>query len=75
MSIQELNSTCLPENYRFKYHYYHFFAWPYLLHVAEDLETSNVIGYVLGKLDSAEESELKEDMAHITSLAVHHNYR
>ena len=75
LSIQELNIECLPENYSFKYHYYHYFSWPHLLYVAEDLETDKVVGYVLGKVDSEKESEINEEKAHITSLAVHYKYR
>ena len=45
------------------------------MYVAEDLETQKIVGYVLGKLDSAKESELKQKKAHITSLAVDYKYR
>ena len=45
------------------------------MYVAEDLETGKIVGYVLGKLDKASESELKKNHAHITSLAVDHKYR
>ena len=75
MDVQELNIKCLPENYSFGYHFYHWFVWPYLMYVAEDLETGKVVGYVLGKLDSAKESEIKQKKAHITSLAVDSKYR
>ena len=75
LSIQEMNIRCLPENYSFKYHYYHYFSWPNLLYVAEDLETDKIVGYVLGKVDDAKESELNQEKAHVTSLAVHHKYR
>lgn len=70
--MQELNVKCLPENYPFKYYYYHLVVWPSLIFVAENLETRKVVGYVIGKIDEENEKDL---IGHVTSLAVHRSYR
>ena len=75
LEIQRLNIMCLPENYTFKYHYFHMVNWPYLLHVAEDLVTGKIVGYVMAKTDNEKESEINVAKGHITSLAVHRKYR
>ena len=68
--IQDCNITCLPENYTFKYYYYHFLCWPQLIFVAEDTSTNRVAGYVIGKADDE-----TPDTGHITSLAVWREFR
>jgi peptide alpha-N-acetyltransferase len=40
---------CLPENYTFKYYFYHYLSWPQLLFVAEDAN-KRIVGYVLAKM-------------------------
>lgn len=70
ISIQNCNITCLPENYTFKYYYYHFLCWPQLIFVAEDCLTGSVAGYVIGKADDE-----TSDTGHVTSLAVRREYR
>lgn len=67
--MQELNIKCLPENYPFKYYYYHFVNWPEMIFIAENLEAKKVVGYVMGKV--AEDSNTT---GHVTSLAVHRSY-
>lgn len=57
--IQECNISCLPENYTFKYYYYHYLCWPDLIFVAEDTQKNKIVGYVLAKIDDEDESELK----------------
>jgi len=73
--IQECNISCLPENYTFKYYYYHVLSWPDLLYVAEDISTKKIVGYVLAKVDDEDESENKEIRGHITSISVLRDYR
>ena len=75
VGIQDCNISCLPENYTFKYFYYHFILWPDLLFVAEDVTKKKVVGYVMGKIDDQEESEIGEKKGHITSISVLRNYR
>lgn len=70
--MQELNVKCLPENYPFKYYYYHFIIWPELIFVAENTISKKVVGYVMGKIDDEKE---KATTGHVTSLAVHWSYR
>jgi N-alpha-acetyltransferase 10/11 len=48
IQMQNCNLWCLPENYTFKYYFYHYFTWPYLLYVAED--SGKIVGYVLAKM-------------------------
>ena len=48
MSIQTCNLWCLPENYSFKYYYYHILSWPHLSFVAEF--DGKIVGYALTKL-------------------------
>ena len=67
--------TCLPENYTFKYYYYHYLSWPSLIFVAEDVSSKKIVGYVLAKLDDENESDAKELKGHITSLSVLREYR
>ena len=74
-AIQDCNISCLPENYTFKYYYYHVLSWPDLLYVAEDISTKKIVGYVLAKVDDEDESEAKETKGHITSLSVLRDYR
>ena len=47
-SLQNTNLWCLPENYSFKYYYYHILYWPHLSFVAE--YDGKIVGYVMGKL-------------------------
>ncbi len=72
IQMQQLNVKCLPENYTFKFFYYHFISWPDLIFVAENLETNEVVGYVMGKIEEGTDSQGK---GHVTSLAVHRNFR
>lgn len=65
-----MNVKCLPENYTFKYYYYHYINWPELIFVAENLESKKLVGYAIGKLD-----EENNTTGHVTSLAVHRTYR
>ena len=44
------NLWCLPENYTFKYYFYHYLSWPHLLFVAEDQTSKKIVGYVLAKM-------------------------
>ena len=72
LNMQNCNLWNLPENYTFKYYYYHILSWPHLLYVADD--NGIVVGYVLGKLD--EENEDKDNIrGHITSISVLRTYR
>lgn len=48
VKMQNSNLWCLPENYTFKYYYYHYGAFPHLLYVAE--MDDKIVGYVLGKM-------------------------
>jgi len=48
-NIQACNLWCLPENYTFKYYFYHYLSWPQLLFVAED-SNQRIVGYVLAKM-------------------------
>lgn len=70
IAIQNCNITCLPENYTFKYYYYHFIFWPQLIFIAEESDTGNLAGYVVGKIDD----EIK-DHGHVTSLAVKREFK
>ena len=72
LKLQKCNIWCLPENYSFKYYYYHVLQWPYIIYIAEDGD--RVVGYVLGKLDEDRE-ESSEARGHITSLSVLRTYR
>lgn len=75
LGIQDCNISCLPENYTFKYYYYHFLNWPDLIYIAEDTTTKKIVGYVLGKIDEEGDSGLKQKKGHITSLSVLRDYR
>ena len=75
LGIQDCNISCLPENYSFKYYYYHYVNWPSLMFVAEDRRTNKVVGYVLAKIDDDEDSEESSTKGHITSLSVLREYR
>lgn len=75
VGVQDCNISCLPENYTFKYFYYHYILWPDLMFVAEDVTKKKVVGYVMGKIDDQEESEIGEKKGHITSISVLRNYR
>ena len=72
LKMQNCNLWCLPENYTFKYYYYHILSWPHLLYVADD--DGEIVGYVLGKLD---DDDVKNDeiKGHITSISVLRTYR
>lgn len=48
--IQNCNLWCLPENYTFKYYFYHYLSWPQLIFVAEDQASKKIVGYVLAKM-------------------------
>lgn len=72
IQMQQLNVKCLPENYTFKFFYYHFISWPELIFVAENIETNSVVGYVMGKIEDNNDNQNK---GHVTSLAVHRNFR
>lgn len=74
IGIQDCNISCLPENYTFKYYYYHYMNWPGLIFVAEDRRTKKIVGYVLAKMDD-EESDTPTTKGHITSLSVLREYR
>ena len=73
LKMQNCNLWCLPENYTFKYYYYHILSWPHLLYVADD--DGQIVGYVLAKLD--DDNETKDDTVkgHITSISVLRTYR
>ncbi len=68
-SIQNCNLWCLPENYTFKYYFYHYLSWPQLIYIAVDGE--KVVGYVLSKL----EEEDSYQHGHITSLSILRTHR
>ena len=72
LKLQNCNLWCLPENYSFKYYYYHVLNWPYIIYLAEDQD--EVVCYVLGKLDEDREDN-KPARGHITSLSVLRTYR
>ncbi|XP_049849198.1 N-alpha-acetyltransferase daf-31-like [Schistocerca gregaria] len=71
LKMQQANLLCLPENYQFKYYLYHILTWPQLSQVAIDSK-SNVVGYVLAKMD---EEETTYPHGHVTSLAILRSYR
>ena len=73
LKMQNCNLWCLPENYTFKYYYYHILSWPHLLYVADDDGT--IVGYVLAKLDDDNTDENAEVKGHITSISVLRTYR
>ena len=74
--MQECNIICLPENYTQKYYNYHALTWPKLSFVARDITNNRIAGYVMGKVDDTNEETLKkQERGHITSLAVHRDYR
>jgi peptide alpha-N-acetyltransferase len=75
VGIQNCNLTCLPENYTFKYYYYHYLSWPSLIYVAEDIAARRIVGYVLAKIDDEDESDDKVLKGHITSLSVLREFR
>ena len=68
--MKACNVECLPENYTYKYYYYHYLNWPDLLFVAYNTFDNDICGYVMGKVDDEKSSELKIKHGHITSLAV-----
>lgn len=72
LKMQNSNLWCLPENYTFKYYYYHYACFPHLLYIAE--VDGNIAGYVLAKIDEELEKE-GQIRGHITSLAVLRTYR
>ena len=65
----------MPENYTFKYFYFHQLRWPDLIYVAEDVKKNKIVGYVMGKIDEEGDEEIKEKKGHITSIAVLRTYR
>ena len=75
LGIQDCNVSCLPENYTFKYYYYHYLNWPDLIFIAEDTQKNKIVGYVIGKIDEEGDSTLKQKKGHITSLSVLRDYR
>ncbi len=68
LDMQNINLRNLPENYTLKYYAYHLMMWPQLSFVC--LIDTKVAGYCLGKIE-----EDDTDHGHITSLAVHPQYR
>lgn len=72
LGMQHANLSCLPENYRLKYYFYHILSWPQLLWVAEDYN-KKIVGYVLAKME--ENPKKGEEHGHITSLAVLRTHR
>ncbi|ODQ67865.1 acyl-CoA N-acyltransferase [Nadsonia fulvescens var. elongata DSM 6958] len=53
--IQNCNLSNLPENYPFKYYFFHMLNWPQLSYVAtvpddKDLGQEKIVGYVLSKM-------------------------
>lgn len=72
MRMQSSNLWCLPENYTFKYYYYHYTCFPHLLYIAE--MDGQIVGYVLGKIDEDMEEQGKI-RGHITSLATLRTHR
>ena len=74
VGIQNCNLTCLPENYTFKYYYYHYVNWPSISFVAEDTATSKIVGYVLANVSDEEETP-GESKGHVTSISVLREYR
>jgi ribosomal protein S18 acetylase RimI-like enzyme len=62
----------LPENYNFKYYFYHYLSWSQILYVAED--NKKIVGYVMAKIED-EEDDNEELHGHITSLSVLRSHR
>lgn len=71
LEIQKCNLTCLPENYPIKYFLQHHLKWPQLTYVCS--VAGKVVGYVMGKIDDEDNPKLAH--GHITSVAVHRDYR
>jgi N-alpha-acetyltransferase 10/11 len=71
IEVQNCNIQCLPENYQVKYYIYHLISWPDCSFVAIDLEKSNLVGYILGKLEENQD----QLNGHITSIAIFPDYR
>lgn len=71
LEIQKCNLTCLPENYPIKYFLQHHLKWPQLTYVCS--VAGRVVGYVMGKIDDEDNPKLAH--GHITSVAVHRDYR
>lgn len=70
ISIQDINTWCLPESYRFDYILNHFMRWPNLCLVAEDFD-GKIVGYVIGKICET----VIPIAGHIVSIAVRQSYR
>eukprot|EP00835_Amoeboradix_gromovi_P001719 NODE_84_length_22349_cov_0.357888.p12 type:complete len:138 gc:universal NODE_84_length_22349_cov_0.357888:896-1309(+) len=68
LDMQNINLRNLPENYTVKYFGYHLMLWPQLSFVC--LVDGKVAGYCLGKIEEDDRFH-----GHITSLAVHPQYR
>ena len=68
--IQHCNLLNLPENYTFKYYFYHYLSWPYIIYIAEVRD--KVVGYVLSKIEDDDDSI---PHGHITSISVIRTYR
>ncbi len=70
--MQHCNLWCLPENYTFKYYFFHYLSGPQMLYVAVD--SGRVVGYVMAKV---EESETAPEVlhGHITSISVLRSHR
>ncbi len=56
--IQNCNLWCLPENYTFKYYFYHYLSWPQIIYVAEN--NDKIVGYVLAKIEDESEDGKEE---------------
>eukprot|EP00834_Sanchytrium_tribonematis_P001128 NODE_24_length_41419_cov_0.818780.p29 type:complete len:149 gc:universal NODE_24_length_41419_cov_0.818780:16736-17182(+) len=68
LDMQNINLRNLPENYTLKYYTYHLMMWPQLSYVC--IIDEKVVGYCLGKIEEDDKHH-----GHITSLAVHPQYR
>eukprot|EP00520_Triparma_pacifica_P007840 CAMPEP_0118639838 /NCGR_PEP_ID=MMETSP0785-20121206/4437_1 /TAXON_ID=91992 /ORGANISM="Bolidomonas pacifica, Strain CCMP 1866" /LENGTH=254 /DNA_ID=CAMNT_0006531193 /DNA_START=15 /DNA_END=776 /DNA_ORIENTATION=- len=79
--IAATNLATLPENYALSFYNNHLRTWPNLALVAEavpeDGGSSEVIAYVLGKVDSLDTTNHfhRRPQGHVTSLAVMKDYR
>lgn len=67
--VKKVNEENLPENYTYDFYRYYLLFYPGLCYVAE--ENARIVGYVLSKLSSLEETA----MVHITSICVSKEFR
>eukprot|EP00915_Cephaloidophora_sp_WS-2016_P008749 GHVH01012245.1.p1 GENE.GHVH01012245.1~~GHVH01012245.1.p1 ORF type:complete len:179 (+),score=13.41 GHVH01012245.1:24-560(+) len=75
LSMQNVNTMCLPENYSMKYYWYHALSWPQNLHCVTT-PCNQLAGYVLGKMeDNDDKQSTSRKSGHITSLAVMRDFR